>query len=185
MDSKVLFDKDGMTFTKIAEKKYNMTFSMENKNIILANIVDFSLIKLIYDLNADIYERVELNKISDSEATVLLLMKPLFEDLGVPQKYSYLNIQKIINEASNQIIFRSKSILTERPQNIPDDVELMAMKENIGICDIITPHKINFSFTVLFEDYVKIPQFAEKMIGVILNKIFKRVKQFIEKVTVK
>ena len=38
MDSKVLFDKDGMKFTKIAEKKYNMTFSMENKNIILANI---------------------------------------------------------------------------------------------------------------------------------------------------
>jgi len=37
---------------------------------------------------------------------------------------------------------------------------------------------------VLFEDYVKIPQFAEKMVGLILNKIFKRVKQFIENVRV-
>jgi hypothetical protein len=58
----------------------------------------------------------------------------------------------------------------------------MAMKENIGICDVLTPHKINFSFTVLFEDYVKIPQFAEKLVGVILNKIFKRVKLFIENI---
>ena len=58
----------------------------------------------------------------------------------------------------------------------------MAMKENIGICDVLTPHKISFSFTVLFEDYVKIPQFAEKLVGVILNKIFKRVKLFIENI---
>ena len=109
-------------------------------------------------------------------------MKHLFEDLGLPQKYSYLHMKKIVN--NKQIIFRSQSIQSERPQGIPDDAELMAMKENIGICDIITPHKIHFSFTVLFEDYVKIPQFAEKMVGLILNKIFKRVKQFIENVRI-
>jgi hypothetical protein len=39
---------------------------------------------------------------------------------------------------------------------------------------------MNFSFTVQFEDYVEIPAFAEKIVGLILNKIFKRVKQFIE-----
>jgi len=182
MDSKVLYDKDNMKFTKITDKKYCLEFTMENKNIFMANIVDFSLIKLIYDLNGDIYESVELEKFNDNEAKIYLLIKPLFEDLGLPQKYSYLYIEKIVND--NQIIFRSKSIQTERPKNAPADAELMAMKENIGVCDIITPHKINFSFTVLFEDYVKIPQFAEKMVGLILNKIFKRVKQFIENVRV-
>jgi hypothetical protein len=75
---------------------------------------------------------------------------------------------------------KSQSIQTERPLGIPDDAKLMAMKENVGICTIVTPHKVDFSFTVLFEDYVEIPPFAEKMVGLILNKIFKRVKQFIE-----
>ena len=182
MDSKILYEKDGMKFTKLSDKKYSLDFSMENKNIIMANIVDFNLIKLIYDLNGDIYESVDFKKISENEVIVTLLMKHLFEDLGLPQKYSYLHMKKSVND--KQIIFRSQSIQSERPQGIPDDAELMAMKENIGICDIITPHKIHFSFTVLFEDYVKIPQFAEKMVGLILNKIFKRVKQFIENVRI-
>lgn len=179
---KVLYDRDGIKFTKLFDKKYNIVFTMENNNIILAKVIDFSLLKLIYDLNGDIYEHVEVNKINENEAVATMLMKPLFEDLGLPQKFSYLHIEKSINE--NQIMFHSKSILTERPKNIPHDAELAAMKENIGICEIITPHKIKFSFTVVFEDYMKIPPFAEKMVGLILNKIFKRVKQFIENVRI-
>jgi len=178
MDSKIIYEKDGMKFTKLENKKYSLDFSIENKNILMANIVDFSLIKLIYDLNGDIYERVEFKKINENEGVVILLIRHLFEDLGLPQRYSYLHVNKTVN--NQQIIFRSQSIYSEKPQDIPEDAQLIAMKENIGICDIVTPHKVNFSFTVLFEDYVEIPQFAEKIIGVILNKIFKRVKQFIE-----
>jgi hypothetical protein len=178
MDSKVLYEKDGMIFTKIDDKKYNLSFSMENKNILIANIIDFSLFKLIYELNGDIYERVNLTKISENQAVVTLLIRHLFEDLGLPQKYSYLHMTKTVND--KQIIFRSQSIHSERPEGVPAEAQMMAMKQNIGICDIITPHKMNFSFTVQFEDYVEIPAFAEKIVGLILNKIFKRVKQFIE-----
>ena len=178
MDSKILYEKDGMKFTKLENKKYCLDFSMENKNINMANIVDFSLIKLVYDLNGDIYESVDLQKLSENQATVTLLMKHLFEDLGLPQSYSYLHMTKTMD--NNQIIFRSQTIHSEIPPGIPNDAKLMAMKENIGICDIVNPHKVNFSFTVIFEDYVEIPIFSEKMMGLILNKIFKRVKQFIE-----
>ena len=178
MDSKILHEKDGMKFTKLENKKYCLDFSMENKNINMANIVDFSLIKLVYDLNGDIYESVDLQKLNENQATVTLLMKHLFEDLGLPQSYSYLHMTKTMD--NNQIIFRSQTIHSEIPPGIPNDAKLMAMKENIGICELVTPHKVDFSFTVLFEDYVEIPIFAEKMIGLILNKIFKRVKQFIE-----
>ena len=178
MDSKILYEKDDMKFTKLENKKYCLEFSMENKNINMVNIVDFSLIKLIYDLNCDIYESVDLQKLNENQATVTLLMKHLFEDLGLPQRYYYLHMTKIVD--NNQIVFRSQSIYTERPPGIPDDAKMMAMKENIGVCDIVTPHKVNFSFTVIFEEYVEIQPFAEKMTGLILNKIFNRVKQFIE-----
>ena len=78
MDSKVLYEKDGMRFTKISDKNYNLQFIIENKNIILANIVDFSLLKLMYDLNGDIYESVQLEKINENEATATILVKHLF-----------------------------------------------------------------------------------------------------------
>lgn len=180
--SKVLFEKDGMNFTKITNNKYSMTFSMENKNIILENVINLNLIKLIYDLNTDVYENVSFEKINDNEANVTLLLKNFFEDLGLPQKYTYINIIK--SHSNNTIIFNSKSIQTIRPKDIPADAQQIAMKENIGICEIITPHKVNFSFTVLFDTNLMIPMFAEKMIGIILNKIFKRVKQFIENIII-
>ena len=180
---KVLFEKDNMKFTKIIDKKYSMTFSIENSNIILANVIDVNLIKLIYDLNPDVYESVLLEKISDDESIVTLVLKNFFEDLGLPQKYSYLHVTKTIS--NNTIIFNSQSIKSDRPPNIPEGAERVAMKENIGVCEIITPHKVNFSFTVIFEDNIVIPAFMEKMIGIILNKIFKRVKQFIENITIK
>ena len=37
MDSKVLYEKDGMRFTKISDKNYNLQFVIENKNIIMAS----------------------------------------------------------------------------------------------------------------------------------------------------
>ena len=71
MDSKIIYEKDGMIFTKIDDKKYCLTFSMENKNILIANIIDFSLFKLIYELNGDIYESVNLTKINENEAVAV------------------------------------------------------------------------------------------------------------------
>jgi len=182
-EPKVLFEKDGMKFSKITNNKYSMIFSMENKNIILTNVINLNLIKLIYDLNTDVYESVLFEKINENEANITLLFKNFFEDLGLPQKYAYLYIIKSVS--NNTIIFNSKSIQTIGPKDIPENAEILVIKDNICLCEIITPHKVNFTFTVLFEDNVNIPIFLEKMIGFILNKIFKRVKQFIENITIK
>jgi hypothetical protein len=46
----------------------------------------------------------------------------------------------------------------------------------------MTDHAIAFNFNILFNPDINIPPFAEKMVGIIINKIFKRVKQFIENV---
>ena len=175
-----LYEKEGFIFTRIKKNNYKIEFCMENNNIILSKIIDFKLIKLIYDLNPDVYEKVELEIINDDEAVVTILMKHLFEELGLPQKYSYLHIKREIT--NNKIIFRSQTIQSYRPINIPIDAELMEVESMISICDIITPHKMNFSFNIIFEANIVIPPFVEKIVGIILHKIFKRVKQFIENV---
>ena len=175
-----LYSKEGFVFVKNEKNNYTLSFEMVNNNMILSKIIDFNFVKLIYDLNSDIYEKVNLKIINENEANVNLLMKNLFEDLGLPQRFSYLNIKKIIQE--NRIIFESQTIKTERPEGMPEDAELMPIKQMTSNCEIITPHKIRFTNNVLFENYMLVPPIVEKLVGLILYKIFNRVKQFIENV---
>jgi hypothetical protein len=179
-ESDILYSKEGFVFSKMKKNHYSLTFQMENKSIILSKIIDFNLIKLIYDLNIDIYETVHLQQINDTQAILNLLMKHLFEDIGLPQRFSYIHMSKHIED--NKITFVSQSIYSERPVGMPADAEQMPIKNMICECNIITQHRIGFTCNIIFEDYMMVPQFAEKLIGHILFKIFNRVKQFIENV---
>ena len=110
-------------------------------------------------------------------------MKHFFIDVGLPQRYSYVNMKKTIidNEHNN---FTAKTITDFKPENIPDEIELVPM-ENMSIdCKLIGPHKVNFNCVILFKKNIKIPPFVEKIIGVLVNKIFNRVKIFIENIKV-
>ena len=178
----VLFNKEGFRFIRIMKNQYKLDFSIQNERIIIANILDFNLIKLIYDLNPDVYEYVNIEKINENEAIATLLIKHFFEDLGLPQKYSYMNMKRITEP--NKIIFHSQSIRNIRPNGMPPDSEPMNMKDLICNCVSETQHKVNFVVNVIFHENTHVPPFAEKMIGMILFKIFKRVKQFIENVVV-
>lgn len=178
----ILYEKDGFIFSRIEKNKYTMNFAMENKDIILAKVIDFNLIKLIYDLNGDVYEKVSMESLNENEIIATLLMKHLFEDLGLVQRYSFLHIKRFVEETG--ILFKGQSIKSYRPIGIPKDAELMAMDDLKIVCHIVNPHKIDFSFTIVFDPMMNIPPFAEKLVGIILNKIFKRVKQFIENVRV-
>lgn len=181
MDSEtILFDKDGFKFSCLKKNHYSLTFTMENNKIVLSKIIDFKLIKLIYDLNPDVYEKVNMEVLNNDEIILTLLMKHFFEDLGLPQRYSFIHMKKVDEEG--KIKFISQSIRSRKPEGMPEDAELMALKNMIATCETITPHKIYFSFNIIFDDEMVVPIFAEKMVGMILHKIFKRVKQFIENV---
>jgi hypothetical protein len=177
-----LYSKEGFNFVKNSKNDYSLSFHMENNSIILEKVIDFNLVKLIYSLNNDIYEKINIEMINENEAICNLLMKHLFEEIGLPQRFSYLHMKKIVGE--NNIQFVSQTIKSNRPQSMPDDAELMPLQRFDCNCDIITPHKIKFTCDVLFEPIMVIPPVAEKLVGIILYKIFKRVKQFIENVRI-
>ena len=178
----ILFNKEGFIFSRIKKNHYKLEFTMENNNINIPKIIDFNLVKLIYDLNPDVYEKTDIKIINKYEAVFTALLKHFGEDLGLPQNYSFLNM-KLINE-EKRIIIKSQSIYSYKPEWIPSDAELMKIDELKSICNIITPHNVAFTCLVTFNPESNIPTFAEKMVGVILFKIFKRVKQFIENVRI-
>ena len=177
-----LYSKEGFLFIKNEKNNYSLSFEIENTHIILPKIIDFNLVKLIYDLNNDIYEKVNLQIINENEATINLLMKHLFEDLGLPQSFSYVHLKKI--NRGNTITFESQTIKSERPAGMPVDAELMPIKNMICDFNIITPYKVQFTCNIQFEHTMIVPSIAEKLVGLILYKIFNRVKQFIENVRV-
>jgi len=181
-DPVVLYSKERFIFTKNGKNNYSLSFSMQNNSIVLDKIIDFNLIKLIYDLNSDIYEKININIINENEAISTLLMKHLFKDLGLPQRFSYVDINKIVEE--NNIKFISQTIKSEIPEEMPANAELMPIKKMICDCRIITPHQIEFICNIEFENSMIIPPMVEKLVGLVLYKIFNRLKQFIENVRV-
>ena len=46
----ILFEKEGLKFSNVKKNHYKLQFTIENNNIDLSKIIDFNLIKLIYDL---------------------------------------------------------------------------------------------------------------------------------------
>ncbi len=173
------FSKDGFNFSKIKTNNYHLHFSLQNDNIIISKIVDFNLIKLIYDLNGDIYEYVNLEQINENEANMIVLMKPLFQDLGLPQRFSHVKMLKSVEK--NNITFKSRSI-NVKPSNIPDDSIQLPIENMECLCNIINDHKMEFFFNIQFSDNFKIVAFVEKMVGMILFKMFNRMKGFVESV---
>lgn len=175
-----LYAKEDFKFTKVDNFHYNMQTTIENNRYLLANSIDFPWIKMVCDLNPDIYEKSILEIKNDSEAVLQILLKNLFEDLGLSQKYSHFKIRK--TRHNNQIEFLADMVEQSAiPEGFPQDAELMSMKQFVCTCSILSPHKVFFDFDIHFDENTYIPPFVEKAVGIVLNKIFTRVKQFINK----
>jgi len=183
MENSVIVNKDGFQLSKQGTNQYNAGFTLENNKIRIPAIINLDFVKVIYDLSPDLFESVSLVKINESEAILTLLVKPLFEDLGISQKFLYMHIRRIQTKSS--IIFESLSILSQRPDTIPDDVELVNVVKLTNEFVIHSNHKVDITNKIVLDDDIVIPQFVDKIIGALLTKIFKRVKQFIEIMIIK
>jgi len=184
----ILVNKDGLTFYKLRENEYCTTCSLTNTHLKMSEIINFDLIKLIYDINTDIYEKTYIDKIDNDNAILTLVLKPFFKDLGLPQRYSILKIKRTVNN-ENKIIFIcetdkdiNKDINKKTYIDVPANAELLDIN-NINIdCTILSSDCIDFKITILFDKNMIIPSFVEKTISIITHKIFIRVKQFIENI---
>jgi len=193
-EKEILYNKNDIKITKIYaqnhtinnnaiknKKKYNVEFSIKNPVLLIEKVINFNLINLVYELNKDIYENMELEKISEDQVVVVLLLKHFFEDIGLPQKYARLHI---IRSCEKQLVtFKSTTIDSNINKFgfIPECAELLTIEDLDMVCQLVNQHEVSFSLNITFVNNIDIPSFIEKTICVILNKIIMRIKQFIEK----
>lgn len=180
----VLLQNGDATLIKHSNSHFQFLFSMQNNSLHLEKIINFDLIKLIYDLNNDIYEKIELNKKNDDQAEIIALMKPLFEDLGMPQRYVYFKINRNVNEDSTIVFDCIPNYTNIKKSFIPEEAELLPLKKIVISCKPETIHKFNFEVDIIFIKTFFIPPYAEKITTLVINKIFIRIKEFIEKITI-
>ena len=186
--SKSLMDKNGMKILKLDTDEYNILFSIKNNNFILPSIINFDLIKLIFDLNPDIYEKSILHKninISENNATIGSLMKDVYSDLGIPQTYICMDVE--MTKTFNIIKFTCNPIYNQEilsSFNLTPELYLLPIINMTIYCNILTNHHIDITCQLKLEDDIEIEQFIEKIIISVINKIFIRLKQFIENLSI-
>jgi hypothetical protein len=174
---KTIRDKKGIKFQKINKNTYNISFLLENKNCVLSSLVDFELMNLMYKLNSDVYESIEIEKISESESNITLILKKVFYDF-LPQKYAYLNIKKSIS--NNTITFHSEIIKNSKPKCVNESLEPVNIDTILNTFEIVDNHKIIFDCNLIFNDNIQVPAIFDKLFAALINKMFLRFKQFIE-----
>ena len=176
---KVLIDKGEIKLIKKGDNNYNMVVRIENPNINVNTIVNNNLIKLIYDLNLDLFEHIQIEKINDYESNIFILFKDLFNDMGIPQYYCYFNIKHNIEE--NHFLISSLESVNEFIKKRIEPVELEYCRVNVTQ---LNEHQIHFSIdTVLSSGDNVVASMIEKITCNIIYKIFNRFKQFVYNIT--
>lgn len=187
MNTKIISEKNGMKLIRNPNNQFIFSCAIENNHIYLDKIINFDLIKVIFDINSDIYEKVVMNKLDDHNAEYILIMKHFFADIGLPQRYFHFIMKKKVNlDENNNIItsitFTGDTISDRKPSYIDTKIEFLPINKIVCECNFtsLERNKMIFSALILFDNKLSIPEYVEKVVGTIVNKIFMRVKQFIE-----
>jgi len=184
-EQKIIHQKNGIVIKLLDKNKYELSFEIENNNIILTKLINLHLMRVIYEVNKDIFDDFSLDIYSDNEADIYLSFKHFFEDLGFPKRYSLLHVN--MHSDTNSAIFTANTIYNTLHKNANVNVNVNSTIlpiDNLQItCNIVNAHKIKIVNVITFNTSFEIPGFVEKMSVQIFNKIFLRIKQFIENYT--
>jgi len=159
---------------------YLLQFYLENKNKNLNDMINLNMYTLLYGLNKDNFEKIEIKKwLSDHEVEVLFLFKPFGKDLGIKPKYMYIkSIEKIEN---------GKKIYTGYDIEYPNLSELAGYeKVNTNISNMIvnfeSNNKVSINYIFKLDLSHSLPIYMENILGLIMKKMFVHLKKFIETV---
>lgn len=189
-DFKKVCDKENMLLEYNKEFEiYSLNFTITNNNKNLNSILDNNIYNLLKQINPEIIEDVIEVISNDNDNIILFIFKEIGKEIGLKQKYMFLNNKKIIENQT--IIYETKSVnkehllengmlnkdISEKISNLQTcNCEFAKLTITIGQNNLINIH---YLFKIkIFED---LPNSMSHMIGMLMKKIFFNLKLFIEK----
>lgn len=113
---KTICSQNDMRLSKNSEMKlFTLEYKYHNPNFNILSLINVNIHKLLYEVNKDIIETIEIEACPDdaSENNILYKFKDIGGDLGGFKTYMYVSTKFAKRYASNgntEIIFTSKSI---------------------------------------------------------------------------
>jgi hypothetical protein len=147
--------------------------------------INLSLIKLLHDLNPDLFEAYADVNINATKRHICLLFKDLFADLGIPQYYYNFTFEQDMTERNDTDTIKFFISHKDRENNIPITDAICAPLINCECtCTLINNTIGQFTITAqVAESELFQSSFFEKMVAMILYKGINRLKQFISTIT--
>jgi hypothetical protein len=160
-------------------KNYNLIFNTLSSNIDLQKYTNFNIYKLLFELNKDIIESIEIiDLLSDDKANILIILKEIGDTIKIPKNYLYLTINKIYN--NNEILFESTN-----------NNNIDTIKNKINGCNrtisefsvlkiINSNNKLIFNYEFNFKMVLQESKFVNNIVALLIKKVFYKLKLFIE-----
>jgi len=164
-----------LTIIKSDKNKFNISFRIINEKILLNKMIDFHLIKFMYDINLKFFDCINLKILNNNEANIFILMKDLFKKIGISQRYIYLKMTKdILSDKISFICFPIEK-KTNNDFEIPNSAIHVSIKKINIHFDIINDHEILFNQEIIIDENIDFPIVLERIFIYLLKNIFKNV----------
>lgn len=161
---------------------FTIEFIMKNSKIDLHNVIGLKLYELINAVNKDVVDDVIFSTSPDDGKDYvesLVVLKRFGEQFGIPQKYIYSKTKMIVDDKDSvRFIAEQKPC----PENItlPKNCESVSAGKSVLKVKVKNNNeaKVEYFFNLKLDDNV--PKYMEKMPGLLMKKMFIRLKSFIE-----
>lgn len=162
---------------------FRLTFTINNENYNLQKAIGFKLFSLMSELNPDVIEKIYMNEYDNDTKSmnVGILLHRFGEEFGLAQKHIFLKTD-MINTSKDTIRFVSQQIEPSEDIILPEKSESTIKMETTLDITLENPHKayVNYDFTFVIEE--DLPIYMEKYPGMLMKKIFVRLKTFLENI---
>lgn len=184
---KVICSKDNMLLRKNTEiKLFSLEYLIENPNFDITTILNANIHKLLYEVNKDIIEHIEIEQISANESNILFMFKDFCSDLGGSKTYMYvhthINTRFTSNETcGTEIIFTSKSIPYEKHEHLESlSYKLIEYPLYIKKYIIQTRNKCQVIHMFKLKPEQQFTVTMENTVSILIKKMYLRLKLAIE-----
>ena len=157
---------------------YSLQLYLDNPKYNLDKIINLNMYNILYELNHDNFEKIEIkNWLSSSEIDVLFIFKPFGKELGIKPKYMYIR--------ATEVIENGKKIYTCYDIDYPYSDELINYEKvttriSTMVVNFESNHKVNINYVFKLELAHSLPIYMENILGLIMKKMFLNLKTFIE-----
>lgn len=178
---KVFIKNPNLFISRIKKNHYKIDITVENKNLFMEKILNFNLIKLIFEINKSNFEecRLEDNE-NGKEANIYLLVKPLFKELGFFQRYISLHLTKFEENGTMQFLGVAFPEYGQTHNKCKNAIAA-PIKEMPISSFLYNPNKMTLSIQIILEDTFEMTALFEKIFISLLKTNNLQFIEFLEK----